>query len=174
MTLPRSDPYADLGVPRDASSEQVREAYRRLAKRYHPDLHPDAATSERMRRINQAWHVLSSTTRRAQFDTTMARSRRRTQWAGSPPRVWSTAAAPAGTSWRIDSSASRRDIHSRHTSRYEPDQGADGGLSWSAGLIAGAVAFAGLVLVSAAFGFLPLPVFAIVLLLARAAISRPG
>lgn len=162
MTQPISDPYEDLGLARDASQEQVREAYRRLAKRYHPDLHPDAATNERMRRINQARHVLSSPIRRAQVDATLAPSRRPIQRAGSPPGAWSPAATsrPPG---RVDSSASRRDIHSERRSRFEPDQGAHNGMSWSALLLP--VAIAWLVLVSAAFGFLTLPVLAIVLLL---------
>jgi len=59
-----SDPYAVLEIPRNASQEQVRRAYHRLAKRYHPDLHPDAP-SEQMRRLNQAWQTLSSPGRMA-------------------------------------------------------------------------------------------------------------
>jgi curved DNA-binding protein CbpA len=62
------DPYATLGVPRGASQRQVQQAYRRLARRYHPDLHPDAETTERMQRVNQAWEILSSPTRRASYD----------------------------------------------------------------------------------------------------------
>src|SRR5947199_10228481 len=62
------DPYATLGVPRGAGERQVRQAHRLLAKRYHPDLHPDAETTERMQRVNQAWEILSSPTRRASYD----------------------------------------------------------------------------------------------------------
>ena len=57
-----------LGIPRRANERQVRQAYRRLAKRYHPDLHPDATASERMRRVNRAWEVLSSPAERAAYD----------------------------------------------------------------------------------------------------------
>ena len=42
MTKLTADPYAALGVRRDADERELRDAYRRLAKRYHPDLHPDA------------------------------------------------------------------------------------------------------------------------------------
>ena len=102
MTQPRSDPYADLGITRDASQQQVQEAYRRLAKRYHPDLHPDAAMNERMQRINQAWHVLSSPIRRARFDAANeARSRMRTHWAGS--RFEPSQGADSGWSWPMTS-----------------------------------------------------------------------
>jgi hypothetical protein len=73
MRQTTSDPYAVLGVPPNASQEQVRRAYHRLAKRYHPDLHPDAP-SEQMRRVNQAWQALSSPGRRVWDDTGPART----------------------------------------------------------------------------------------------------
>jgi curved DNA-binding protein CbpA len=63
------DPYAILGVTREATTKQIAAAHRRLAKSYHPDLHdsgPEAAT--RMREINEAWEVLSSPDRRAAWD----------------------------------------------------------------------------------------------------------
>jgi curved DNA-binding protein CbpA len=65
MTQFMSDPYKLLGIPRDASLQTAREAYRRLAKRFHPDLAADPAAGERMRRINEAWRVISSPTRTA-------------------------------------------------------------------------------------------------------------
>ena len=66
------DPYATLGVPRGASARQVQQAYRRLARRYHPDLHPDAEATKRMQRLNQAWEILSSPARRASYDAESA------------------------------------------------------------------------------------------------------
>jgi hypothetical protein len=72
MTTSQLDPYATLGVPRGASARQIRDAYRRLAKRFHPDLHADAQTTERMQRINQAWETLSSPTERARYDAQSA------------------------------------------------------------------------------------------------------
>jgi curved DNA-binding protein CbpA len=63
------DPYATLGVPRDASPLQVARAHRRLAKRHHPDLHEGAdEAAARMRRINEAWAILSNPTRRSEYD----------------------------------------------------------------------------------------------------------
>lgn len=60
------DPYATLGVPRTASRDEIARAYRRLAKRYHPDA--GATPTGTMSRINEAWHILSDPTRRARWD----------------------------------------------------------------------------------------------------------
>lgn len=68
MAQPAFDPYAVLGVPREATPLQIARARRRLAKRYHPDLHPGEDVTEPMRRVNEAWRILSSTTRRADYD----------------------------------------------------------------------------------------------------------
>ena len=63
------DPYAILGVSRDASRLQVARAHRVLAKRHHPDLHEGASdAAERMRRINEAWSILSNPIQRAEYD----------------------------------------------------------------------------------------------------------
>jgi len=62
------DPYAILGLGRDATPQQVAASYRRLAKQFHPDLHPDKEVAARMRRLNEAWEILSSPERRAAYD----------------------------------------------------------------------------------------------------------
>ena len=63
------DPYATLGLARDATPLQVARAHRQLAKEHHPDLHEGAeAAAERMRRINEAWAILSNPIRRAEYD----------------------------------------------------------------------------------------------------------
>jgi curved DNA-binding protein CbpA len=68
MSYQIADPYAVLGVPRNATNDQIRQAYRRLAMRYHPDLHPAERTSERMRRLNEAWQILASPVSRQRYD----------------------------------------------------------------------------------------------------------
>jgi curved DNA-binding protein CbpA len=65
---PILDPYAVLGIPRDATPLQIARAHRRLAKRHHPDLHPGEEVDEPMRRINEAYRLLSTEARRAEYD----------------------------------------------------------------------------------------------------------
>jgi uncharacterized membrane protein len=62
------DYYAILGVPRDATQEQIKEAYRRLVKIYHPDRNPSPEAEEMFKLINEAYQVLSDPARRAGYD----------------------------------------------------------------------------------------------------------
>lgn len=61
--------YDILGVARDASVEEIKKAYRRLARQYHPDLNPgDEAAEEKFKDLSEAYEVLSDTTKKAQYD----------------------------------------------------------------------------------------------------------
>jgi DnaJ-class molecular chaperone len=63
------DPYTTLGVARDASADDIRRAYRRLAKQHHPDLNPgNAAAEERFKGVSAANELLSDPDKRAKFD----------------------------------------------------------------------------------------------------------
>ncbi len=54
--MPSTDPYKVLGVPRSASKDEVRKAYRKLAKKYHPDLNPgDKDVAKKMAEVNAAY-----------------------------------------------------------------------------------------------------------------------
>jgi curved DNA-binding protein CbpA len=62
------DPYRVLDVDRTASEAAIREAYRALARRFHPDVADDPETQNRMVRINAAWELLGDAGRRARWD----------------------------------------------------------------------------------------------------------
>lgn len=63
------DHYQTLGVPRTASAEDIRKAYRELARKYHPDLHPDdKAAQEKFKQVQQAFDVLSDPSKREMYD----------------------------------------------------------------------------------------------------------
>jgi molecular chaperone DnaJ len=63
------DLYSALGVSKGASAEEIKKAYRKLARQYHPDKNPgDAAAEERFKEVQHAYDVLSDTTKRKQYD----------------------------------------------------------------------------------------------------------
>ena len=62
------DYYETLGVPRDASADQIKKAFRRLARKYHPDVSKEPNAELRMKEINEANAVLSDPEKRAAYD----------------------------------------------------------------------------------------------------------
>ena len=65
----KRDYYEVLGVQKDASEDEIKKAYRKLAKANHPDLHPgDKECEERFKEINEAYEVLSDPDKRAKYD----------------------------------------------------------------------------------------------------------
>lgn len=67
--MAKRDYYEVLGVSKEASENDLKRAYRKLAKQYHPDLHPgDKAAEEKFKEINEAYAVLSDSTKRTQYD----------------------------------------------------------------------------------------------------------
>ena len=65
----QQDYYQTLGVDRKASADDIRKAYRRLARKYHPDLNPgDKAAEEKFKEAAEAYEILSDTDKKAQYD----------------------------------------------------------------------------------------------------------
>jgi molecular chaperone DnaJ len=64
----KRDYYEVLGLPRNASSEDIKKAFRKLAFQYHPDRNHDSGASEKFKEINEAYEVLSDADKRASYD----------------------------------------------------------------------------------------------------------
>ena len=64
-----SDPYRTLGVSKDAPHAEIKRAFRKLARQYHPDRNPDdSAAEERFKAVQNAWEKLETPEKRRQFD----------------------------------------------------------------------------------------------------------
>lgn len=60
--------YETLGVKKEASADEIKSAYRKLAKQYHPDLNKDSQSAEKFKEINEAYEVLSDPTKKSNYD----------------------------------------------------------------------------------------------------------
>ena len=62
------DFYQILGVPRSADAKEIKSAYRKLAKQYHPDANPGEDTTEKFQEINRAYEVLNNPDMKQKYD----------------------------------------------------------------------------------------------------------
>ena len=68
-TTTKQDYYELLGIARKAPQKEIRQAYRKLARKYHPDLNPgDKSSEEKFKQVQEAYDVLSDTKKRQMYD----------------------------------------------------------------------------------------------------------
>lgn len=95
------DYYETLGVSRDADTEQIKKAYRKLAREVHPDVNPgDETAEERFKEINEAYQVLSDPEKRAKYDRFGSQWQQYERAGGRPEDFdwsrWASQGQPAG------------------------------------------------------------------------------
>jgi curved DNA-binding protein len=79
MALTYTDYYEVLGVPRDADQDAIRRAYRKLARKYHPDVNADSDAEDRFKQLGEAYEVLSDPEKRERYDRLGANWRQQEQ-----------------------------------------------------------------------------------------------
>jgi DnaJ-class molecular chaperone len=97
MAVKTKDYYEVLGVSRNASADEIKTAYRKLARKFHPDLNPgDKAAEERFKELQEAYDTLSDAENRKLFDKYGENWKAVKQGGGAPPPGWEGARAGAG------------------------------------------------------------------------------
>jgi len=84
MAVAFRDYYEVLGVPRDASAEDIRRAYRKLAREFHPDVNKDAGAEDRFKEVAEAYEVLRDPEKRERYDRLGANWKAGQDVSGSP------------------------------------------------------------------------------------------
>jgi DnaJ-class molecular chaperone len=80
MPVQYKDYYKSLGVPKDANAEAIRRSYRKLARKYHPDVNKSAGAEARFKEINEAYEVLSDPEKRRRYEQLGANWQQYEQW----------------------------------------------------------------------------------------------
>ncbi len=99
MSTATRDFYDVLGVARDADPEEIRRAYRKLARKYHPDVNRSEGAEERFKEISEAYEVLSDPDKRSRYDRLGANWRQAAEGAPRATAASGARAASATCAW---------------------------------------------------------------------------
>ena len=88
------DYYKILGVPPEADDKEIKAAYRKLARKYHPDVNADADAESKFKEVAEAYKVLKDAEKRAEYD--QLRQFRDARGGFQPPPGWQSAGAASG------------------------------------------------------------------------------
>lgn len=83
--LDYKDYYATLGVSKDASQDDIQKAYRKLARKYHPDVNKDSGAEVKFKEVGEAYEVLKDADKRKKYDQFGSHWKRAQQGGGPPP-----------------------------------------------------------------------------------------
>ena len=107
MSTAKRDYYEVLGVPRSAAEDEIKRAYRQLAKQYHPDINKTAKAEERTKELNEAKEVLLDPQKRQAYDA---------QFGHNGPR------SPSGPGWRAQQQRAETERERREQRRAEAER----------------------------------------------------
>jgi curved DNA-binding protein len=118
------DYYRVLGVPRDAPAADIKSAFRKLARKYHPDISKEADAEARMKEINEAYAVLSDAERRAAYDQLGANAQAGQEF--RPPPGWDADFEFSGDGFNARETADFSDFFAEMFGRMGGRQGRGG------------------------------------------------
>ena len=95
------DYYQILGVPVDADDKVIKTAYRKLARKYHPDMNPDAGAEDKFKEVAEAYEVLKDTGKRAEYNE-LRQYRDRAAGGFEPPPGWRSAGSGGAATGQFD------------------------------------------------------------------------
>jgi curved DNA-binding protein len=116
------DYYQVLGVARDAAAEDIKKSYRKLARKYHPDVSKEPDANARMKEVNEAWAVLSDPEKRAAYDQVGSGYRPGQEF--RPPPDWDAGFEFSGAGVPPDEAAGFSDFFSELFGRMNGARGA--------------------------------------------------